>query len=240
MTEAECLIEDRDAARALAAVNQLHAAGARHIQSLRLALKAHQYAGEWQEVLRLLRALGKRDAIHPVAARQIKSLAYDALFKARHVDGYALIAFWQTVPSSDRALPEVALVAAKAFNAANLGYQARVILENVLASTWDERLVDEYARCREDNSLAQIERAERWLADRPSDTHLQYLLGVLCARQHLWGKAQSFLNAALKGPVDAALRVSAHLELARLYEELGETDKASRHYRDAALAHEQA
>src|ERR1700761_3795949 len=51
MTEAECLVDARDGKRALAVVEQLHTAGARHIQSLRLALKAHQYASDWDAVL---------------------------------------------------------------------------------------------------------------------------------------------------------------------------------------------
>jgi HemY protein len=233
MTEAECLIDARDARRALAVVNQLHTAGARHIQSLRLALKANQYAGEWQEVLRLQRTLNKRDAIHPAAMRQIKSQSYNALFKAREGDGYALINFWQSVPTGDRRIPEVALAAARAFNAAQLGYQARVVLEGALASEWDERLVMEYAQCREENSQPQIEQAERWLNRHPSDVHLQYVLGVLCARQQLWGKAQSFLQTALKG--DGALARPAHLELARLYEEIEDAGQAAQHYRLAAL-----
>src|SRR5882757_6139361 len=41
MTEAECLVDAREGVRALGVVGELHAAGARHIQSVRLALKAH-------------------------------------------------------------------------------------------------------------------------------------------------------------------------------------------------------
>ncbi len=235
MTEAECLIDARDANRALTVVNQLHGAGARHIQSLRLALKANQYAGEWQEVLRLQRTLNKRDAIHPAAARQIKSIAYEALLKARKGDSYALINFWQSVPSTDRRVPEVALAAARAFNASNLGYQARIILENVLDAEWDERLVMEYAQCREENSQAQIEQAQRWFDQHPADASIQYVLGVLCARQQLWGKAQGFLQSALKNQSDVSLAIAVHLELARLFEEIEDFTKASEHFRAAAL-----
>lgn len=236
MTEADCLVDARDSARALQVVSQLHAAGARHIQSLRLALKANQYAAHWEEVLRLLRMLNKRDALHPTAAREIKVVAYRALLSAKQGDGYALIAFWQEVPQSDRRVPEIALVAAEAFNGAGLGYQARTVLEGVLGSSWDVRLVEEYGRCVEQNGNAQIDRAERWLASHPRDAHLQYVLGVLCMRAGLWGKSQSYLEAALADDRDGELGARLHLALAQLFEKLGQSEAAARHFREAALA----
>jgi HemY protein len=236
MTEADCLVDARDSARALQVVAQLHAAGARHIQSLRLALKANQYAGHWEEVLRLLRMLNKRDALHPAAAREIKVVAYRALLAAKQGDGYALIAFWQDVPQSDRRNPDVALAAARAFNGAGLGYQARTVLEGVLGSIWDVRLVEEFGRCLEENGSAQIDRAERWLVAHPRDAHLQYVLGVLCTRAALWGKGQSYLEAALADDRDGELGARVHLALAQLFERLGQDEAAARHFREAAQA----
>jgi HemY protein len=239
MTEAECLVDARDSTRALSVVAQLHAAGARHIQSLRVALKANQYAGQWEEVLRLLRTLNKRDAIHPSAARQIKVLAYRSLLAARSSDGYGLIAFWQEVPQSDRRLPEVAGAAARAFNAAGLGYQARTVLESALASEWNSELVAQYGSCAEEDSTAQIDRAERWLSSHPEDAHLKYALGTLCSRQHLWGKAQAYLSQALAAAPDSRLRGRIHLAIAAVLEEIGQSSLAAEHFREAARAQEE-
>ncbi|MGA2550745.1 MAG: heme biosynthesis protein HemY [Burkholderiaceae bacterium] len=236
MTEAECLVDARDSARALSVVSQLHAAGARHIQSLRVALKANQYAGQWEEVLRLLRSLNKRDAIHPAAAQQIKVLAYRSLLDARSSDGYGLIAFWQDVPQSDRRLPEIARAAARVFNTAGLSYQARVVLETALAQEWNSDLVAEYGACAEENSTSQIDRAERWLSAHPADAHLKYALGILCSRQRLWGKAQAYLAQALELGPPAALSGRIHLALARVAEEIDHPNEAALHFREAALA----
>ena len=239
MTEAECLVDARDGARAIVVVDQLHAAGARHIQSQRLALKAHQYAGDWDNVLKLLRTLNKRAALHPAAARQIKTLAYRALFEARRGDQQALIAFWQTVPSGDRRIADVALVAARAFNAAELGHQARLVVEHALVHEWDARLVEEYARCRddkEDDTPTQIERAESWQREHPHEPAAGYALGALCARAKLWGKAQSALRNALAASPDPRLTSAIHLELGRLFEAIGDLEKSREHFRAAALA----
>ena len=249
MTEAECLVDAREGQRALAVVEQLHAAGARHIQSLRLALKAHQYAGDWDSVLKLLRTLNKRDALHPVAARQMKSLAYRALFAARGDDTHALLALWQGVPTADKRIADVALVAARAFDEAGLGYQARIVIESALAAEWDARLVEEYARSGEerrseadgraepvDDVRSQIERAERWTRDHPGDPSVFYALGTLCARARLWGKAQAALRDALERAPEPRLATATHVQLGRVYEEINEPEQSRRHFRAAAEA----
>ncbi len=256
MTEAECLVDAHDGQRALGVVEQLHAAGARHIQSLRLALKAHQYAGDWDAVLRLLRTLNKRDALHPAAARQMKALAYRSLFAARADDAHALLALWQTVPQADRRIGDVALVAAQAFNAAGLGYQARVVIESAIASEWDARLAEEYARSGDevastavdaqggrdarigavDDARSQIERAERWTRDRPDDPSAFYALGALCARERLWGKAQGALRDALERSPDARLTTAIQVELGRVYEQINEPERSRTAFRAAAMA----
>ena len=252
MTEAECLVDARDGVRALAVVDQLHAAGARHIQSLRLGLKAHQYAGDWDAVLKLLRTLNKRDALHPAAARQIKTLAYRSLFAARGRDVQALLAMWQSVPGADKRIADVALVAARAFNAAGLGYQARVVIETAIANEWDARLVEEYARSGDplagvlaaasadapgaDDLHPQIERAERWTREHPDDPATWFALGALCARDRLWGKAQEALKAALARSPDARLAGAIHLALGAVYEHIDDADRSRAHYREAALA----
>jgi HemY protein len=253
MTEAECLVDAREGTRALAVVEQLHAAGARHIQSLRLALKAHQYAGDWDAVLRLLRTLNKRDALHPVAARQMKALAYRALFAARGDDAHALLVLWQSVPNADKRIGDVALVAAQSFNAAGLGYQARTVIESAIAAEWDPRLAEEYARSGServgapdltddkrkdvvDDARPQIERAERWTRDHPDDPSAFYALGALCAREKLWGKAQAALRNVLERGPDARLATATHFELGRLFEAINDLDKSREHFRAAALA----
>ena len=56
-------------------------------------------------------------------------------------------------------------------------------------------------------------------------------LGRMCARQRLWGKAQSYLEASLAVEETQA----GHLELARLGDQLERVDEANRHYRAAVL-----
>jgi len=234
MTEADCLIDQREVRRALEAVQQLHGAGARHIQSLRLALKAHRYARDWPEVLRLVRILAKRDALHPIAARQIKTQAYESLLSAR-TDAHALGVFWQEVPPAERIIPEIALVGARAFNRAALGYQARLIIESALSAQWDQRLLLEYLQCGDEANVVQIERAERWVKEHPDDLTLRFVLGVLCARAKLWGKAQQYLADVVNNGEPALVR-EARRELGLVFEAIGDPERAAAQFKAAALA----
>ena len=149
----------------------------------------------------------------------------------------------------------MALVAAQAFNAAGLGYQARTVIENALVADWDPRLAEEYARSGDqtvnalfaatgalrakagaDDPRPQIERAERWTREHPDDASAFYALGALCAREKLWGKALKALNSALELAPDARLLTALNVELGRVYEQIEDPDKSREHFRAAALA----
>ena len=65
----------------------------------------------------------------------------------------------------------------------------------------------------------------------PDDARLLKALGRMCLRQRLWGKAQSYLEASLS----VAPSQQAHLELARLFDQLERPEEANKHYRASAL-----
>ncbi len=100
--------------------------------------------------------------------------------------------------------------------------EARRIVEDALAHNWDARLLRRYPDTAGGDALPLIQKAEGWKKDHPDDAELLFALGRLCQKQQLWGKAQSFLEAALKLADSEALKVRAHRALARLFEHLGE------------------
>ncbi|MET5021083.1 heme biosynthesis protein HemY, partial [Burkholderia pseudomallei] len=65
------------------------------------------------------------------------------------------------------------------------------------------------------DALPLIQKAVGWRRERPDDADLLFALGRLCQQQLLWGKAQSFLESALKLGDDEPLRIRAHRALAR-------------------------
>jgi HemY protein len=240
MTVTELRVDEHQPEAALEAVAELNANGQRHIHALQWSLKANQQARNWPEVLRLVRSLDKRKALHPALSSRLREIAYEALLAEGTHDAESIRRVWATVPLEDRTKPYIAEHAAAAFNARGLHDEARAVAEEALMAGWDERLVRAYRESAGPAGspalLAQIEHCEAWLKERPNDAALALALGSLCLRQKLWGKAQLYLEQALSEVTDPEMVQEAHLKLAQMHEALGQPEEAAAHYRQCALA----
>jgi HemY protein len=160
-------------------------------------------------------------------AAQLRLYAHAENLKRKALDQRALEECWQKIPAGEKRDPKVAAAAAQCFMALGGCAQANQIVEQALEAEWDSELIGLYAECMGSEVIRQIERAEGWLKTNPRDAALLLVLGRLCARQELWGKAQSYLEASLS----VEPTYSAHLALAELHDRLGNADAARRHYR---------
>jgi HemY protein len=238
VSRAELALEDRDFGTARDALRNLHGAGPKQIATTRMLLRAERGAGAWDEVLRLATQLGKRDAIAPALAEEYKVQATIELLARAAAEEGAFEGRWRAVAARDQLHPRVAAAGARHATDLARAAMARDILERALAAEWSPQLVSQYAELphamsdeeRATEARARIERAERWLLERSRDAQLLATLGRLCVQAELWGKARSFLEASLSFEESR----SAHLELARLAERLGQPGDAQQHYRRAA------
>jgi HemY protein len=238
VSRAELALEDRDYSAAREALTSLHDSGPRHIATLRMLIRAERGAGNWEEVLRLASMLAKRDALAPGLAEEYRVQAILELLARDASDRRALEERWRKVSAHDQVLPRVAAAAARHLAAQGNAALAREVLERALEADWAPQLVAAYGELpagmaepeRGAEVRARIERGERWLLERNTDAQLLATLGRLCAQVELWGKARNFLEASLSFEQSR----SAHLELARLAERLGQGADAQQHYRRAA------
>ena len=238
VSRAELALEDRDFAAARDALRNLHGAGPKQIATTRMLLRAERGAGAWDEVLRLATQLGKRDAIAPALAEEYKVQATIELLARSASDEGAFERRWRGIDSRDQLHPRVAAAAARHATELGKAAMAREIIERALSAEWTPQLVSLYGElpsglddeARDSEARVRIERGERWLLERNRDAQLLAMLGRLCGQAELWGKARSFLEASLSFEESR----SAHLELARLAERLGQPGDAQQHYRRAA------
>ena len=237
VSQAELALDERDFARARDALRTLHTAGPRHIATLRMLLRAERGLQNWEEVSRLATLLAKRGAISPAAAAEYQAQACVELLARVAGDRHSFEERWRRVGGKEQLAPRVARAGARHATALGSAALAREIIERALGQDWDASLVALYGelppleteeRMRE--ARARIERAERWLANRPEDPQLLAALGRLCAHAELWGQAQRYLEASLAFEPSRA----AHLDLARLLERLGRPADAAAQYRKAA------
>lgn len=225
--EADCLLDERRAEAALTRLKQAAAIDPKHGGLQKLELRAQQMLKNWDRVLELVAALEKRQVLEPVVAEQLRLNAHQENLKLSGNNAAALAATWQKIPVADKIQPRLARTAASIFAALGETRTAIEIIEQSLAQQWDESLARAYGEIDGTDTLRQIERAEKWLPEHPRDAALLLSLGRLCARQLLWGKAQSFFEASLA----IAPASETCFALAQLLEQMGRPDAACRHYR---------
>jgi HemY protein len=233
MLDAEMANEARRFDVALSALEKLQGKQGRHIAALRLELRARQGLGDWDGVLKLARQLVKRDALPVEVVREIRTQAHLGNIAKRVADQGKLTTYLRSVPEDERGR-RVVLAAARALVGLGGEAEAQKLIESVLDAAWDEEWQPElaaiYGRLTNSEQTARIAKAEGWLRQHPDDARLLKALGRMCIRQRLWGKAQSYLEASLS--VEPSQQ--GHLELARLFDQLGRAEEANKHYRASA------
>jgi HemY protein len=233
VSSAEMWAESRENERALEAIRAVRAGGKRNIHAARIALAADARLGHWDELLKTVRGLAKRNAVHGLVAARYKRMGYRAQLLEKRHDAALLEAQFDRIPADDRREPTLAADAARWLAAAGKGARAAAFLEQAIARDWDARLIDAYGEIDAPPHRERIEKCERWLADHPNDAALLRCLGRLCLREQLWGKAAQYLreSAAQEPHPETALA------RARLAETVGDEDGARSYFREAALAY---
>ncbi|WP_439535321.1 heme biosynthesis HemY N-terminal domain-containing protein [Methyloversatilis sp.] len=229
MTEAGILTDRRDFADALTRIDALQSGGQRHVAALRLAMRARRGLGDWVGLLRVVRLLQKHRALTPEQAAPVRRQAH--MGALRDADPSDLDAYWRDLPALEREDAQVVRAMCEALIADGQQTQARKLIEAQLDREWDSALVVLYAETDGSDVQARIGRAEAWLRVHPGDAGLLLALGRLCRTQQLWGKAQSYLEAALAVQPTRGV----HVELALLHEHLDRGEDARSHFRSAAL-----
>ncbi|MCC6532205.1 MAG: heme biosynthesis protein HemY [Burkholderiales bacterium] len=231
VTQAELLLQARQHQEALAALERLPR---KHTAALRLELRAVQLARNWDRYLELLAQLERLQALDDIQLAELRRYAIGESLARKGRDLGELRSCWQRLGARERQDAKIAAEAARAFLRNGQCVEAQQTIEASLEREWDGELVALYAQCAEGDVLRQIERAEGWLRAHPADADLLLALATLCARQRLWGKARSYIEASLSVEESFEALIAA----ARLLDAMGETEEARRYERRALEAAE--
>jgi HemY protein len=229
MTTSKFLLDQRKPRSALEALKKLRDSGVKgHLGAMSLELKAHQQAGNWDQVLKVLDTLEKRSSIDATLAVQLRQQAWLEIIRQQE-DLASLTVCLKKIPADFKRRSKIAATAARALIQHGGDSLALQLLTDSLNAQWDSNLVALYGECHSNDVVAQIEQAEKWLIQYKQDAGLLLALGKLCLHQKLWGKAQSYLDASNS----IAPSHAAYTALGRLAERLGESDVAQKYYQKA-------
>jgi HemY protein len=246
---ARWLLDDRDAEASLERLKELPPAVGRRMVALRLLLKASRLAGQTAQALDTAVLLAKHRAFTPLAAESlVRGLILEWLTQVRDADGVQKL--WQKLSPAQRKMPDVAAEVALRFMAlGGPASTARLWLEPLWAplqggalAQWSPlqmlRVVQALERSQPDpqapDARQALARAESLQQAQPRDARLQYLAGMVCLRQRLWGKAQALLSQAAKGLQEPELQRGTWLALAELAEQREDAVAAAQAWKQAA------
>ncbi|RYY77009.1 MAG: heme biosynthesis protein HemY [Gammaproteobacteria bacterium] len=136
---------------------------------------------------------------------------------------------WGKVPPYQQRVPRIVAAYAKILIDHLQDQEAEVLLRKTLSKSWDESLVDLYGVLRISDIAEVIRNAETWLKYYPQSAALLRALGRLHLRNHLWGVARDYFQRSLA----VQKNVETYAELARILNNLGETQKSLEVYQAA-------
>ena len=226
MLAAEIALEQAQPQEALRLLQELRREAGLHTAGLRLELRALQAARRWADIPPLLEQLVRRKVFDAAQVDHVRVTAQSELLKVLAHDASGLRGTWESLPDATREHPKVARAAARSFLQLGGDREAAEILAASLEREWDSDLVEIYGECHLADPTRQLEQAERWLTTHNQDAVLLRVLGVLCQRAQLWGKAQTYLEASLA--LDEGWR--AHLALGEMLGRQGKDAQANTHF----------
>jgi HemY protein len=225
MLTAETALERGQPGDALAQLAELKREAGLHTAALRLELRALTAAGRRTEIPPLVEQLIKRGVYDAAQGDLVRAGAHAEALLALRQDVSGLRAYWNRLSDAEKQKPKVARAGASSFLMLGGDREAAEIIVRCLDREWDSELATLYAQCRTPEPTRQLETAERWLLQHSQDATLLYALGMLCERERLWGKAQTYYEASL------ALHDHwrAHVALGEMQARLGREESANSH-----------
>ena len=215
---------------AIATLNHLRQKYARHPGVLQLLKTIYLKLQDWQGLLFILSDLRKAGVCSGEHYLQLERQVYSGLLMAMPPKTYdELQALWQSMPKAMRYDPAVTVVYVKQLSRfPNTAQEIEGLIKTTLKNHWEPTLVSLYGGLPFSDLNRQLVIAGGWLKRYGSRPELLLLLGRLCERLKLWGKAKDYFERCL------ALGPNAETALAygKLLEALDEREAALQIYRD--------
>lgn len=237
LTQAELEIEQDQLERAAATLQRLREASPRHPRVLKLLEKVYVRLADWKSLYALLPNLRKAKLLNNEQTEQFEKNIYCEILRAAHPNNLQeLSVLWNTIPKSARKNVDVIdayirqslRINSVLVEGSDQVNEIEDLIRSALKHHWQADLVNIYGTLPFSNLNRQLVIVGAWLKTYGQKPELLLVLGKLCVRVQLWGKAKDYFAKCLAmGP-----NAEAALEYGKLLEQLGETEAAMQIYRD--------
>lgn len=229
LARAEMLRADGRAEEALPLLETLHRSDPRNRPVAALLCELYADAGRWQALQELLGAIERRKALPAERWQELMRQAATGQLQEARSSGRLeqLRAVWNRLPRASKETAPARQAYFEGLVALGAERQALELVARAVSADWDGELVLLYGRIEGSDPVAQLATVEQWLNKYGERPELLLVAGRTCLRNRLWGKARSYLNAAIQ----VRPTPDAYLELARLCQETQQGEEASGFYR---------
>ncbi len=238
ITQAELELKEGKLEQAAATLNHLRETSSRQPRVLTLLEKVYVRLADWKNLQVLLPSLRKAKVITPEEYEVFEKNIYCELFRSsstKRLSDIRLI--WDQVPRYLKKNPEVVFAYVTQLSrhapvtSTETTKEMEELIRKILKHTWSPELAKLYGTLSLNNLNRQLVIVGAWVKMYGQRPELLYILGKICARLQLWGKAKDYFAKCLaQGPYP-----SASIEYGQLLEQLNEPDEAMQIYRDGLM-----
>jgi HemY protein len=229
LSHAQLQLDRGNSDGALATLEAMHERHPHNPQVLRQLQRLYQQRGDWSALIRLMPEL-RKDKVLPapeLAELERRAWGENLSLAAQREEAEAglpaLNKAWQQLSSAQRQEPQLVLAYAEQLRQLGADAEAEEVLRTAQKRNYNSHLARLYGLLRGSDPARQLQTAEGWLKQHPSDPSLLLTLGRLCLQSSLWGKARDYLESSLSQQRNP----EACAELARLLAQLGETERSN-------------
>jgi len=227
LTRCELWVKTGDDEKAMKLLSRILKSYPNNPRALHLMTQASQHSGQWQ---RLREILPKVEKLAIIPQEKVVLLTQQSIQQQLETaeSETQLQATWNSLNKQQKS--EYPYILAYSQTGLKLGLYEQVakLTEKALNKDFSEPLLSIWSQLNIDDNY-KTKMAEKWLKKHPENAQLLSILGQLCLKNKLWGKAQSYLQKSLEiNPKAETFKL-----MAQYYDAVGEPDNALEAYKQA-------
>jgi len=230
LTQAQLQLNHGQYEQALATLTHLQNLAPKHDHVLWLLQHLYRRLGDWQRFIDLGPQLKKSSSISAADLEKFQLTAWKNLLIKDAAQGgiEAIHSLWANIPKQQSKQNDMICCYSELLIQHGAHLEAEKILRTNISKQGNERLLYLYGKVLADDPGKQLTFIEGLSKKFSGNSVWLLTLGRICLNKKLWGKAKAYFEQSL------ALVASpeTYQELARAYEALGETEAATRCYRE--------
>jgi len=229
ITQAELQLSHKQYEQSLATLNHLSSIAPKHGYIKKLQARVYEQLNDWESLSRLLEEVKKSKLVSDDKLSSLEIETYSGMLSnsIKQQNHERTKQIWQQIPKQLKDNADLLKIYINFLISIEEFDNAESILRSYLSRHWRESMVRLYAQLETTNPQKQLETAETWLHGHARSAALLMVLGKLCIKTQLWGKARNYLETSLS----IMPLAETYLQLAMLLEEkMDEADTAQALY----------